>query len=330
MRTYIVHFVVYFAAVLSIVNVVASDDKQERLRLENKISSPVVTDEDREKHEKILESIVSVIKDKDYGALHLILKNIQQKRTEPAWYYVIRVWDYVGMINVDVIKKDVVLRRDIVRLCDNAISKHFEDNEHCTILKDQLSMMMCLFCCDIEYDRRTDLINKPLSQSLRKKRVKQLLKVWKNLNDVLDKGWIPDGDCPRDQLSVYTGGYQALVFISIENATRHIKDDKEKKIQAEKIMPIVRAELDDKIETLTNRVNYYSRQERLHDIVSRYEPNVILFLSVLYSTKPYNTDELKGLINEYGMSDELSQKILSEVERRIANQEKAANKGEQK
>jgi hypothetical protein len=328
MRTYSIHFVVYFVTVLSIVNVVASDDKQERLLLENKASGHVVTDDDRERHKKVIEDIVSAIEGKDYDAIHLILKNVQQKRNEPDWYFVLRVWNYVGMINVDVIKKDVVLRRDIIRLCDNAINKNFEDDERCLILEDQLSIMTCLFYCDVQYDRRTDSINKPLSQSHRKKRVKQLLKVCKNLNDVLDKEWTPDSDCPRDQLSVYTGGYHALVSMFIANATRHIEDAEEKKIQVAKIEPIVKAKLDDEIKTLTNRVNYYSRQEHLHNIVSRYEPNVILFLSVLYSTKPYNTDELKGLLNEYSMSDELSQKILHEVERRISNRENAANKGE--
>lgn len=142
----------------------------------------------------------------------------------------------------------------------------------------------------------------------RKEDVAVRLHGWNRLEQAIDRSWDPNEFWslvrPRPPLDVpwVTG-----------NPPEVIRD------------PNVRAEYVAALEESRRQVEYHNTQRRLRRLKSYFTPLAARYIARVYSIPPFNTEELRRLLNEYGMAPAVRAEILDLVNENMASQKPAQN-----
>ena len=148
------------------------------------------------------------------------------------------------------------------------------------------------------------LPNRPTDKELVKRRKEDTeirLHAWRRLLNAIDPNWDPNEEIG----SPNTVGI--LFGLPSGASPEGVKD------------PKLRAEYEAALQENQEKIQRHSEQRRLRRWLGRYPINEERYIIYLYSEKPYNLEELKGLLNKYKIDKETQKRITEAV---VKNMEK--------
>ena len=148
----------------------------------------------------------------------------------------------------------------------------------------------------------TGLPFSPKEQELVQRRKKDIdirLHAWKRLTDAVDPKWDPN-DLPKINITPppSTGLPSGIAPEAIQD-------------------PKLRAEYEKAIEQNEQKAKKYSEQYELHKWLKKYPDRAEKYIIQLYSAEPYDTEELKQLLEKYKIDQEVQTRIINAVESNI-------------
>jgi len=139
---------------------------------------------------------------------------------------------------------------------------------------------------------------------IRREDVQVRLHAWKRLLDAIDPNWDPNDIPAINLVPPVAAGLPSGV------APEAIKD------------PKLRAEYEAAIEKNSKKAVRYRRQSNMRKWLKRFPETTEEYIVAAYSTPPYNTDELKQLLERYGVEEQTRLKIIDAVTKNIEQQTK--------
>lgn len=231
---------------------------------------------------------------------------------------------------------DNAICRDIILLCDNALRSRrdlFTDHPGTLGAEDvaDVHLLLGIFLDHLRYyeydyvrsrerlwDPQYMTIKSGPTEKKRHSRAKQILALWRNVvsNYHNDESQAENlSQTIRTILGMYNMAGVRIYYTAFSK-TREIENELERQqaFQIEKEEEEMRFNAE--IEKLVHKKTYYEIQIALADIHKKYERKLITFLADLYSLDPENTAELRELLQEHEMSEEFTDAVFEELEKR--------------
>jgi hypothetical protein len=147
-------------------------------------------------------------------------------------------------------------------------------------------------------------------EQIRRKIVEVRLNAWNRLLNSIDSAWDPN-----EQLSVYPDFPRGVQRWDSGMDPKGIED------------PVIRAEYEAALAENQRKIEKHVEQNRLRDWLKQYPKSMEIYFIYLYSTAPYNNDELVRYLKDSKLDEQTKARIINTVNENIKQSKKAAPAG---
>ncbi|MDR2117577.1 MAG: hypothetical protein LBP87_14465 [Planctomycetaceae bacterium] len=275
---------------------------------------------------QLLNDTLTLINNNDLAKVTNIYKNIRYTQNDEL--YIDRVQQILWLVQPS-FETEPTLRKEVMRLATSIID--IDVKPRCwSALINQLRTFEYILA-SYEFQCRKKLYPKTVyssnlrevpDQELRKKRIDQLLTIWQKMIAEIDDTWTLES-IPMEPGAV-NAIYAAVGInaqLEAEFKTKDIKNETER----EKAILEIREKAAQKYLKIaaekTKPFYEYQHQHFLHDMKNEWEPVVIALITIFYSMKPNNDEELIELLKKHKMNEKFTQIVFEELKKRTAKSE---------